>query len=212
MASIADIPYRAPPSAPDARRRQIRRWRRRSRVVGALRIILPGLIVLILGGLAASVVYNSLTAQPVGPAATNEPIRLINPRFVGRDVRSRAFVLTALTATRDPNDYQKVYLDKPALVLDEEGADPLRITAASGVYHEASRKLEVSGGVRLSGARAAFETLSSQYDVGTGELVGSGPIHGSGALGEISAKSYGVYDKGDRMVFKGGVHTVLQRK
>lgn len=211
MASIADIPYRAPPSAPESRRREIRRWRRRSRVVGALRIILPGLIGLILAGLAGSVVYSSLTAPPV-TAATNEPIRLINPRFVGRDVRSRAFVLTALTATRDPNEYQKVYLDKPALVLDEEGADPLRITAASGVYHEDTRKLEVSGGVRLSGASAAFETLSSQYDVSTGELVGSGPIHGSSALGDISAKSYGVYDKGDRMVFKGGVHTVLQKK
>ena len=211
MASIADIPYRPPPSAPDTRRREIRRWRRRSRVVAALRIILPGLIVLILAGLAATVAYNSLTGEAAAPVS-DAPIRLINPRFVGRDDKSRAFVLTALTATRDPNEYQKVYLDKPALVLDDEGPDPLRITAASGIYHENTRKLEVSGGVRLAGARAAFDTLSSQFDTKTGELVGSGPVHGTGALGEITAKSYGVYDKGDRMVFKGGVHTVLQKK
>jgi len=212
MASIADIPYRTPPSAPDARRREIRRWRRRSRVVAALRIILPGLIVLILAALAATIAYNSLTGRAATPAASDAPIRLVNPRFVGRDDKSRAFVLTAVSATRDPNEYQKVYLDKPALVLDDEGPDPLRITAASGVYHENTRKLEVSGGVRLAGARAAFDTLSSQFDTKTGELVGSGPVHGSGALGEITAKSYGVYDKGDRMVFKGGVHTVLQKK
>jgi hypothetical protein len=33
-----------------------------------------------------------------------------------------------------------------------------------------------------------------------------------GVVGEINAKSYGVYDQGDRMVFKGGVHTVLNPK
>ena len=60
-----------------------------------------------------------------------------------------------------------------------------------------------------AGAKVAFETAASLFYTRTGELVGSGPIQGSGSLGEITAKSYGVYDKGDRMVFKGGVHTRL---
>ena len=63
-----------------------------------------------------------------------------------------------------------------------------------------------------SALRAAFETAGSLFDTKTGELVGSGPIQGSGSLGEIDAKSYGVYDKGDRMVFKGGVRTRLETK
>jgi lipopolysaccharide export system protein LptC len=206
--SVSDISLVPPPS----RRRSIQRWRRRSRAIGALRILLPGLIVLILAGLAGTVAYNTLTAQPVLAGSSNEPIRLVNPRFVGRDDRGRPFVLIAATATRDLQDDQKVYLDKPALVLDDEGPDPLRVTAAKGIYHEATRKLEVSGGVRLAGARAAFDTAESLFDTKTGELVGSGPIQGAGSLGDISAKSYGVYDKGDRMVFKGGVHTVLNHK
>lgn len=208
MASIADIPFGQQPP----RRTSIRAWRRRSRIIAVLRIVLPGLIVLILAGLAGSVAWNSLTAQPVQSGSDTDPIRLVNPRFVGRDTKSRAFVLTAATATRDPNEYQKVYLDKPALVLDDEGPDPLRITAKTGVYHEDTGKLEVSGGVRLAGARGAFDTAESLFDTKSGELVGSGPVHGQGALGEISAKSYGVYDKGDRMVFRGGVHTVLNAK
>ena len=187
----------------------IRRWKRRSRLIRALRIILPALIVFTLGGLAASVAYNTLARQPAAPASSDESIRLVNPRFVGRDEKGRAFVLTAVSAIRDPRDYQRVILDKPALILDEEGPDPLRITAGAGVYHEGNRKLEVTGGVHLSGATAAFETAASLFDTKTGELVGSGPIQGSGSLGEITAKSYGVYDKGDRMVFKGGVHTRL---
>jgi len=198
-------------SAP-ARRASIQRWRRRSRFIHVLRIALPALIGLILAALAATVAYNSFTAQPAHPASTNDPIRLVNPRFVGRDERGRPYVLIAATATRDAQDFQKVYLDKPALVLDDQGPDPLRITAAKGVYHEDTRKLEVSGGVRLAGATAAFDTAESLFDTRTGELVGSGPIHGAGPLGEIQAKSYGVYDKGARMVFKGGVHTVLNPK
>jgi lipopolysaccharide export system protein LptC len=200
-----------PLSTAPRRRDPIQRWRRRSRVIRGLRILLPGLIAAILLGLAASVAYNVLTTQPAATGPADAPIRLVNPRFVGRDDRGRAFVLTAVTATRDQTDYQKVYLDKPALILDDEGLDPLRITGGAGIYHEDSRKLEVSGGVRLSGARAAFQTASSLFDTKTGELVGSGPIQGSGSLGDISAKSYGVYDKGDRMVFKGGVHTVLNK-
>ena len=193
-------------------RGQIERWRRRSRAVRLLRIILPGLIVLILLALGGSVVWNALASQPTAVGPADAAIRLVNPRFVGRDDKGRAFVLTALSATRDQKDYQKVYLDHPALILDEEGPDPLKIVAKAGVYHEATRKLEVSGGVRLSGAKAAFETAASLFDTKTGELVGSGPVQGSGLLGDISAKSYGVYDKGARMVFKGGVHTRLNAK
>ena len=197
---------------PPARGASIRRWRRRSRVIRVLRIVLPGLIGLILAGLAATVVYNSFTAQAAPTASSNDPIQLMNPRFVGRDDRGRPFVLIAASATRDAQDDQKVYLDKPALVLDDEGPDPLRVTATKGVYHEVTRKLEVSGGVRLAGARGAFDTAQSLFDTRTGELVGSGPIQGAGSLGEIQAKSYGVYDKGARMVFSGGVHTRLQPK
>ena len=193
-----------------ARRREpIQAWRRRSRVIRVLRIVFPALIGLIVTSLAASVAWNAMTTQPVAIGPSDAPIRLVNPRFVGRDDKGRAFVLTAVSATRDTKDYQKVYLDHPSLILDEEGPDPLKITARAGVYHELTRKLEVSGGVRLSGAQTAFETAASMFDTKTGELVGPGTIQGTGPLGDITAKSYGVYDKGGRMVFKGGVHTRL---
>jgi len=39
---------------------------------------------------------------------------------------------------------------------------------------------------------------------------GDGAIQGVGSLGEINAKSYGVYDRGDRLVFGGGVSTRLE--
>jgi lipopolysaccharide export system protein LptC len=198
-------------SAPHVRQ-GLERWRRRSRTVRILRIVLPALIFLILGGLAAAVAYNSMTAAPASAAGDDAPIRLVNPRFVGRDDRGRAYVITAASAIRDANDYQRVMLETPALVLDEEGPDPLRIQAKQGVYHEGTRKLDLQGGVKLAGAQAVFETAASLFDTKTGELVGSGPIQGSGSVGEISAKSYAVSGKGERMIFKGGVKTRLNTK
>jgi lipopolysaccharide export system protein LptC len=202
----------APLDARPARRADFERWRRRSRTIRTLRVLLPALIVVIFLGLAGSVAWSTLRAQPTSIQGRDEPIRLVNPRFVGRDDKGRAFVITADSAVRDQRDYQRVMLEKPALVLDEGGPDQLRISGAKGVFHEGTGKLSLSGGVRLSDPRTVFDTAASLFDTKTGELVGSGPIQGVGGLGEITAKSYGVYGKGDRMVFKGGVRTRLETK
>ena len=199
-------------SAPRHRRTEVLRWRRRSRLVRVARVLLPTLIGLILMALAGAVAFNAIVARPAAAPETTAPIRLANPRLVGRDDKGRAFVITADSATRDPKDYQRVFLDHPALILDEEGPDPLRLVARQGVYHERDLKLDLSGGVKLVSSKASFDTAASLFDTKTGEVVGSGPIQGSGSLGEIVAKSYAVYGKGERMIFKGGVRTRLDRK
>ena len=196
----------------DPRRADFERWRRRSRLIRVLRLALPATIALIFAGLIGSVAWSTFNAQPKSARVGDEPIRLLNPRFVGRDDKGRAFVLTAESAIRDPKDYQRVLLQKPALVLDENGPDQMRINGATGVFHEQTQKLELTNGVRMADQKNAFATAASVFDAKTGEVVGSGPIQGAGGLGEINAKSYGVYGKGDRMVFKGGVRTRLEQK
>lgn len=188
------------------------RWRRRSRLIRALRVVLPALIVLIFLGLIGSVAWSTFNAQPRTARGADEPIRLINPRFVGRDDKGRAFVLTADSAIRDRLDYSRVILKKPALVLDENGPEQMRLNGADGVFHEQNGKLELMNGVHMQDAKNSFDTAASLFDTKTGEVVGSGPIHGAGGLGEIRAESYGVYGKGERMVFKGGVRSRLETK
>lgn len=215
MTAISDMsrPERAPAGVPAGSRRvPIERWRRRSRVIRGLRFVLPGAIAVILVALAGGVGYNALTSRRVQTGNANDPIRLVKPHFVGRDTRGQPFVLTSVTATRDPQNYTRVFLDKPVLVLDSEGPDPTHITGGAGIFHEDTGKLELSKGVRMSGARGDVDTDSSLYDTKTGELVGSAEVQGAGPLGEIQSKSYGVYDKGTRSVFTGDVHTRLQPK
>jgi lipopolysaccharide export system protein LptC len=201
MASVAEASH----SPPDA----LTRWREHSRLIRRLRIVFPALAAVILLVMLGFIVQTTLAGRKAQVADADTPIQLVNPRFVGRDDKGRAFVLTAKSAVRDPADYQKVMLDTPMLILDEEGAHPTRISAQSGIYREDRRVLNLKGGVKLNGGDLNFETATSVFNTATGELEGQGQISGGGSLGEIIAKSYGVYDKGDRLVFKGGVRTRL---
>ncbi len=181
------------------------RWRRRSQVIRRLRVILPSLIAVMVIGLAGIIVYNSLAGAPDAPEESDAPIRLVNPRFMGRDADGRSFVITANSAVRDEADYRRVMLDQPAMVLDGEGLSPMRLSAQSGVFHEGSGMLQLRGDVSLNDQNTTFDTGSAAFDTATGVLEGEGLITGAGPLGEIRARSYGVYDKGERMVFRGGV-------
>jgi lipopolysaccharide export system protein LptC len=188
------------------------RWRRRSKLIRRLRVVLPATIGVIMLSLLGFVVQTTVLGRDAAPAKADAPIELVNPRFVGKDDKGRAFVITANSAERDENDYQRVLLREPALVLDAESESPSRVTAKTGVYSEDKRVLNLDGGVKMSGSNADFNTQSSIFNTATGELEGQGQISGVGSLGEITAKSYGVYDKGERLVFKGGVRGRLDSK
>lgn len=188
------------------------RWRRRSRLIRRLRVILPAMIGVIVIGLAGVIIYNSLAGAPAVPEESDAPIRLVNPRFMGRDADGRSFVITANSAVRDQADYQRVMLDRPAMVVDGEGLSPMRLSAQSGVFDEGSGMLQLQGDVSLNDQNATFDTGSAVFDTATGVLEGEGLITGAGPLGEIRAKSYGVYDKGERMVFRGGVSGTITPK
>jgi lipopolysaccharide export system protein LptC len=188
------------------------RWHRRSRLIRRLRVILPAMIGVIVIGLAGVIIYNSLAGAPAVPEESDAPIRLVNPRFMGRDADGRSFVITANSAVRDQADYQRVMLDRPAMVVDGEGLSPMRLSAQSGVFHEGSGILQLQGDVSLNDQNATFDTGSAVFDTATGVLEGEGLITGAGPLGEIRAKSYGVYDKGERMVFRGGVSGTITPK
>lgn len=188
------------------------RWRRRSRLIRRLRVVLPAVIGVIVMGLAGVIIFNSLAGAPAVPEESDAPIRLVNPRFMGRDADGRSFVITANSAVRDEVDYRRVMLDRPAMVVDGEGLSPMRLSAQSGVFHEGTGILQLQGDVSLNDQNATFDTGSAVFNTATGVLEGEGLITGVGPLGEIRAKSYGVYDKGERMVFRGGVSGTITPK
>lgn len=196
----------APTADPSARTSGRRASRRRSAIIAALRLVLPAVSALVLLSVLAALAVSALGDRNQ-PAPSTRPIELVAPRLVGADDKGRPFVITAAGATRDGAAAERVGLDRPQLVLDEGGPDYMRVTAAKGVFDERDGKLSLSGGVKLVGPQGAYDSPATVFDTRTGEIAGSGAVRGAGAFGDIQAGSYAVKDKGDRIIFKGRVHS-----
>jgi lipopolysaccharide export system protein LptC len=209
MASSAD--NAAPPPAgaePGQRREELQRWRRRSRAIHFWRRALPGVIVGVVAILALWIGGRSaiikLTTPPRPPPATG--LRMVNPRFYGRDKSNNAFVLGASEAARDAAGSKNVVLAAPHLTLGG-GDDATRVHADRGVYREDQRQLSLEGQVQInSGNGYTFTSPNAVVDTTKGAVEGESGIQGEGPLGHIDASSYGVYDRGKRIVMKGDVH------
>lgn len=182
-------------------------WRRRSQAIRFWRRALPVVIVLIAGVLVAWIAGRSLfikATQPKPPQATG--LRMLNPRFYGRDTANHAFVLGAAEAARDSNTGKNVTLTAPHLVLDAGGPQPTTVQAGKGVYAEDQRQLNLSGKVELQSNGYLFTAPSATVDTSKGAVYGTDGVEGQGPLGRVTASSYGVYDRGRRVIMKGDVH------
>jgi len=196
------------PSSASARAR--RQARAHSRLVISLRWLLPTLILATLGLLAAFVIADAVKTAASRPKETPTQIRMIGPHFLGRDDLGRAFNLTSRIAIRDDVDMRRVFLAAPVIVLDVDGPRPKTLTADRGVYDEDTHLLRLNGHVRVDDSQAT--TVASNdalVDTRAGTVSGVSGFSGRGPTGAIQARSYKAYDKGQRVVLRGGVHALL---
>jgi lipopolysaccharide export system protein LptC len=181
------------------RSRRIQFWRK------ALPLVIAGvagLLVLWIGGRSLIVKLSSSSGT------SNSGVRMVNPRFYGRDSSNRAYVLGASEASRDLKNGKTVTLAGPQVTLDADGTSPTHVQAKRGVYREDQRKLSLEGEVRLTQSGGfSFSTPSAVVDTTSGLVSGQAGVKGDGPLGRIAASSYGVYDRGRRIVLKGDVRS-----
>ncbi|MBC7666938.1 LPS export ABC transporter periplasmic protein LptC [Caulobacter sp. DWR2-3-1b2] len=196
-----------------AYRRDLSRWRNRSRRVRLARVLLPIAILAILASVGGQVAWRSFTGGDRRPAESKAQIRMISPRFQGQSSDGRPFLITARSAVRDEADLKRVFLDAPTLTLGVGSPVPTRSTADRGIYREDTLKLQLFGNVRMDdGAGYRFASNEAMVDTRTGNITGETTLNGEGPTGQVQSNAYSVYDKGDRIVFRGGVKTRLDRK
>ncbi|WP_165842897.1 LPS export ABC transporter periplasmic protein LptC [Phenylobacterium deserti] len=135
--------------------------------------------------------------------------QLTAPRLAGADGKGRPFVITAVSATRSSAPPQRIQLDHPVLVSDEQGPDNLKVVAARGTYDPADEKLFLEGGVSLTGARGEFQAPSTVFDVKSGQLVGSGRVQTRAQSSEVQARSVTADTKNRSVTYSGGVRSRL---
>lgn len=189
------------------------RWRRRSRRVLAARIVLPLAIAGLVLTVAVQVGWRTYMAATHPPAEAKTEIRLITPRFYGQSTEGRSFMITARSAVRDDKDPRRIILEDPALTLDLGSPTPTRMTAKNGVYRQDDFTLNLKNDVRLDdGAGYRFASEAAFVDTQTGNVTGESTLNGEGPSGQVQSRAYSVYDKGDRIVFRGGVRARFERQ
>ena len=196
-----------PVAAPVDRDAAFARWERRLVLIHALRRALPALMALIALGLAGLVTLSAIKTPRL--VRNDDPIiRMVGARFQGRVEDGRSFLIGARQAARDERLPHRVSLVEPIMVVGAETATPRRLMARMGVYDEQTRLLRLTGEVRIDdglGNKVASNDIT--IDTHTGTAVGQKGIEGDGPVGQVSADSYSVKDKGDRIEFRGRVRT-----
>ena len=212
MASISPLPIDL--AALDTRRRErLEKWRRRSRLIHFMRKALPAAVAAILVLMAGWVLARGLLAR-IGDLRGRlaGAIHMTNAQFHGRDDQDRAYVVGAKEASRDDFDQNRFYLVEPHMLFDSENDKESHISADQGVYRKDTRILSLRGHVSLQDAGGdVFKTEQAIVDTVHNTIAGQGRVTGTGPTGSITAQSFTVFNQGQRVVFRGNVHSVIKR-
>lgn len=181
----------------------LKRARRRSRLIAALRRLFAAGAG---ASLAAVFVFMALNAIEGGWSGDRlsdaEPLRMINPRFIGRTDTGGPYQLSAEVAERAPGANQPIELIAP-VYRTEAGTIML---APRGIYNEMEQRVVFDGEVLFSDRGGnRFTTPNMIVDLDLGTLSGRGGVTGAGPLGVLQADSYELRESDQALVLRGGV-------
>lgn len=185
------------------RAQTLRKARRRSRLVAGLRrLFVAGAG----ASFAAVFVFMALYAIEggfnAGQFSAQEPLRMLNPRFIGRTDNGGPYQLSAEMAERPVGEGQPIELIAP-VYRTEAGTIML---APRGVYDEQAQTVVFEGEVLFSDSGGnRFTTPNMVVDLDQGTLTGRGGVTGAGPLGVLQAGSYELRDSDRALVLSGGV-------
>ena len=196
----------------ERRRRLLQQWRRHSFLIGILRKLLPALCLAIVVALGAWSAMSTFLWRHDAKVRSDANIRMVNLAFQGRTESGKPFLVTTASAVRDNADPNMVTLDKPVLRVDVNGPEWTKVSAASGVYHEDTRMLDLRGQVTLDDYKGNhLNTDHALADTRKNNIDGDTRITGRGPLGSIDASSYSLRDGGAYLLFQGRVKSVIQQ-
>jgi len=183
----------------------------RSRVVRALKMVLPGLALTLLAlvlawpQIARQEARFDLSLTAVGPAGGAKP-QVLNPRLIGADSQSRPFRITAVMgATRPAEDGGELYvLSRPSAEMVLSDGSVVSLEAREGTYRRAAKALRLEGNVRLGhGAGYTLSTESARVHLEGHTVTSDSPVRGEGPAGNIASEGLRVLDGGERILFTG---------
>ena len=197
----------------DRRRTTLESARRRSMIIRLLRLSFLALAAAIAAVVAGYIVMHALRKEEPPappPVVEGEEVRMINPRFSGRDKAGRPYVVIADTATRRENDPEVTDLVNPRLDTAPD-PDSSHVSASRGVYDANRKILDLYDDVRLETPNGnIYRTTHTRLFIDSDFIEGDQPVTGAGPLGTIRADRFQVLNGGEKVVFTGHVFTHIK--
>jgi lipopolysaccharide export system protein LptC len=212
--SARQIPARDIPAQPadSPRRPRPPQLERRTRVVAAMRLILPATAAILLAALALWSRFGfdtdsfRLAMGSLGLTSI-DTLSMSNPHFEGMDNKNRPFNVTASKATQADAKADVINLNAPQADITLEDGAWLTVTAESGKYKRGAQLLDLNGQVNLFHDQGyELHTRDVHIDLGQGSAVSNDTVDGQGPSGALTAQGMRVANGGQRILFRGPAH------
>ncbi len=143
------------------------------------------------------------------PGGVTESARLVEPRYHGRDERSRPYALTADVAEQRPGS-AIVDLLRPRGDITLEDGSWVLLQATAGRFDRERRLLDLAGEVTLfHDAGYEIRTDRARIDLAAGRAEGDDPVAAQGPAGTLDAVGFRLEERGLVAIFPGPARMVL---
>lgn len=188
------------------RRLTLGQARRRSDVVALLRLAFISGAAISIGLLMGYIVaQGALSAAGSGEVGyQGEAVRMLNPRFSGRDAAGDPYQIEAESALRRREAGEVIDLAAPKL----RNAEMSEVVSASGVLDRREGVLRLMENVTLTRTDGSvFRAESAVYDLSRKRVAGEAPIEGETDFGQIRADRFELRGPEREVVLSGDVWT-----
>ena len=189
--------------------------RRHSRRVRALRIAVPGVLVLTLTGLVLANYLNPARWLRVPTefgtlVISGSKITMEAPRLAGFTRDQREYAVTAASASQDTKNPTIVEMKEISGRIDMEDKSKVTLSAVEGVYDTKADLLQLKQEILIvSTAGYQGRLTEAKIEVKKGRIVSDKPVQMKMPQGTLDANNMEVTETGAVIRFDGGVVLVL---
>lgn len=196
--------------------RAFRAARRHSRLVRALRIALPAVVVVI--AIAAFLItylnpLRMLAKLPINIGdlvVSGTKITMEHPHLSGFTHDARAYELSADAAAQDLTKPDIVELRNIHAKVEMQDKSSLQMTAVTGIYNNKAETLKLDRDIQLNSSTGYAGHLSeAMVDIRKGNVVSNKPVQVKLLQGTLDANRLEIVNSGDLVRFGGGVNMTL---
>lgn len=182
--------------------------------VSLLRVVLPVLALVLAVVTAAYPFFNNRETSFVlardSVEASEDRLRMVNPRYSGIDNGDRPFQVRAAAAVQPRGVVDEVLLTGIAAQMQLEDDIDVSVEAGEGTYVPSNEALFLRAPVQIITSNGyRIDAADSVVDLDDHLVTSNQPVDAAGPLGRFKANGFAARIDDDKLIFNGGVTAVI---